>query len=561
LALALGVAHAAEIVHRDLKPSNVLIRPDGTPVLVDLGIVAVGSGPRLTQTGSLIGTPSYMSPDQVRGEELDGRSDIYSLGIILYEMLTGRRPFEAEEPVAVLHKQVYEEPVLVRKRRPELSKATAELVQKCMRKERGERYGTAREVVEGIDEALQAEGATGPNPQATQVLTHLHDSALISRQRVLHVPTVERRRRRTVPIWVIATVVTVVAALALVYLLRQNGDEPGTPVTEVAGVIQAAPTEAITVAANETVEGEIPPLPSPTETPLPTSTQEPTATATPEPLPSRTDIPTPALPILQNKVVFQSNRDGDFEIYVMNSDGFDQIQLTNNAIDDNYPVVSLQGNQVVFESYRDGNWEVYAMNLDGTNQRRLTYSPNSNDRLPTWSPDGNEIAFISDRDGDYDIYIVGAEGSNVRQVTFTDIREGHVSWSVDGRLVYNAGPGDGKTWEIYTIDTNGQNLERLTNNNVSDWAPEWSPDGRMILYLSIVGSNDPAIFTMNADGSNQRLLYNSEAYEWGADWTADGSRILFTKDDGDFSNLYIMNADGTDVQFLTARGGYPSWAR
>lgn len=85
VALALGVAHKAKVVHRDMKPGNVLVRPDGTPVLVDLGIAVVGGGPKLTQTGSLIGTPHYMSPEQVRGKPLDGR-------FILYLSLIGNDP-------------------------------------------------------------------------------------------------------------------------------------------------------------------------------------------------------------------------------------------------------------------------------------------------------------------------------------------------------------------------------------------------------------------------------------------------------------------------------------
>ena len=144
----------------------------------------------------------------------------------------------------------------------------------------------------------------------------------------------------------------------------------------------------------------------------------------------------------------------------MNSDGRQQRQLTINSADDNYPVVSLDSTQILFESVRDGNWEVYAMNIDGSQQRRLTNAPSSKDLLPTWSQDGQQIAFISNRDGDYEIFIMNADSSNVHQITFNTLREGHISWSADNRLVYNAGTEDSRSWDIYTIDPDGNNQQQ-----------------------------------------------------------------------------------------------------
>ncbi len=314
LALALGVAHDAHIVHRDLKPSNVLIRPDGTPVLVDLGIVAVRGGDKLTQTGSLIGTPSYMSPDQVRGLPLDGRSDLYSLGIILYEMLSGTRPFMAEEPIAVLHKQVYEEHVSLQRRRPDLSPATIKIVDTCLKKDPEERYKNAEELVQAIDQAIQAEGASGPDPRAIQVLTHLHDSSLISRQQFVRVPTEEhypqpyppRSRpqprpqpvpqpsdRRTVPPWVIVTLLVIVAVVALVLGMELFG---GDEVTPIASTVSLPPTDTpppvVAEVVTQTVIIEVPvtttiePTTPPTDTPEPTATGTQPPTNTPEPTPT-----------------------------------------------------------------------------------------------------------------------------------------------------------------------------------------------------------------------------------------------------------------------------------
>ena len=111
VALALAFAHRHGVVHRDIKPSNVLLTEDGMVKVADFGIArAVTNDEDLTQTGAVLGTATYISPEQARGEDLDGRSDVYSLGIVMYEMLTGTAPFLAETPIAVAYKHVTERP-------------------------------------------------------------------------------------------------------------------------------------------------------------------------------------------------------------------------------------------------------------------------------------------------------------------------------------------------------------------------------------------------------------------------------------------------------------------
>ncbi len=564
IADALHAAHQAGIIHRDLKPSNILLHPNGVPVLTDLGIASAESLTRLTQTGNIMGTPFYMSPEQASGKPLDGRSDIYSLGVILYELLAGNTPFQADSPLAVLHQHVYEEPPPLAHIRTDLTETTYRLVDNCLHKDPAQRVPDSATLVANVEQALVAEGdsgafhlpQTGPqtvyqqHTRRSELLRPLPPATPSSKTELLED---DSGKFAAVPRWVFVMVPALIGLLILYFVWQRP-----SPPTATAGDT-AVPAQIVEDVSTATPEATLVPV-GPEETEEPAAEAIEAETAVPTAPPTATLPPTDTAVPLQNKIIFQSDRDGDFDIYIMNADGSNQINLTNNSAEDNYPVVSLDGSRVLFESNRDGNWEVYVMNSDGSDQRRLTNTPTSDDRLPTWSPDGQQVAFISDEDGDYEIFIMNADGTNRRQLTFNQMREGHMSWSVNDQLVYNAGPTGSSSWEIYTMDADGQNQRQLTDNSISDWAPEWSPDGRFILYLSLIGT-DPAIFIMNADGSNSQLLYNSPNYDWGADWTADGSHIIFTQDQANTGVIYMMNADGSNVRKITERGSYPSWVR
>jgi len=154
---------------------------------------------------------------------------------------------------------------------------------------------------------------------------------------------------------------------------------------------------------------------------------------------------------LESKIAFQSNRDGRYQIYVMNADGTEQTRLTINSSNDSEPSWSPDGQKIAFVSQRDGNREIYVMNADGTGQTRLTTNPGRDDN-PSWSPDGKKIVFQSYRD---------------------------------------------VNWEIYVINADGTGLTRLTNNIAEDYAPSWSPDGQKITFESLRDWQNIEIYVMN----------------------------------------------------------------
>jgi eukaryotic-like serine/threonine-protein kinase len=179
LARALGAAHERHIVHRDVKPQNVLLTADGTAKITDFGIARTLTEEGLTLDGRVLGTTDYVSPEQALGQSVTGQSDIYSLGILLYEMLVGRVPFTAETPVAVAMRHVRESVPDVQRLRPDVSAATAAVVDRATAHDLSHRYRDIPALLADLEEALAIEAsrsgqATG---EVTSVLRTLPRSA------------------------------------------------------------------------------------------------------------------------------------------------------------------------------------------------------------------------------------------------------------------------------------------------------------------------------------------------------------------------------------------------
>ncbi len=153
IGMALDYAHQHQLVHRDIKPSNILMRDNGQAKLFDFGIVKAAEGAKLTLTGTTIGTPAYMSPEQSRGGEVDGRSDIYSLGIVAFELITGQVPFQGDT-AAVIYKQIYEPPPLPSTVTSRAKGPLEPVLLKALEKEPANRYQTGAALADAVDKAI-----------------------------------------------------------------------------------------------------------------------------------------------------------------------------------------------------------------------------------------------------------------------------------------------------------------------------------------------------------------------------------------------------------------------
>src|SRR3954466_13601013 len=231
IARALGAAHARGIVHRDIKPQNVLIDEEGTAKVTDFGIARSLDDEGLTADGRVLGTTDYVSPEQALGHDGNGQSDIYSLGVVLYEMPTGDVPFHGENQVSVAMKHVREDLPDIQQERPELSATLAAVLDRMTDKNLDDRYGDVPSLVADLEETLAIEAArTGTSTgEATAVIRTL--------------PARARRRlpfRLRYPVSLLAVILLLAVGVAIALLIAHEGAnrvERGTG----AGKVSATP--------------------------------------------------------------------------------------------------------------------------------------------------------------------------------------------------------------------------------------------------------------------------------------------------------------------------------
>ena len=236
VAAALAFAHRHGVVHRDVKPGNVLITPDGDVKVTDFGIArAMNTEESLTQTGAVMGTAAYFSPEQAEGKGVDSRSDIYSLGVVLYEMAVGRPPFTGDSPVAVASKHVRDMPVLPREANPTVPPALEAVIMKAMAKNPDDRYGSAEELRADLLRFADGRPVEAGDPGLTSMMTGVVGATQVvpmTTGRTMAVPAGVvpptsredlERKKRTRNLIIVLVVLLVALAVIAFFLLRSVG--------------------------------------------------------------------------------------------------------------------------------------------------------------------------------------------------------------------------------------------------------------------------------------------------------------------------------------------------
>ncbi len=537
---ALIYAHAHGVLHRDVKTSNILIDNDGNAFLTDFGLARLAySGDSTLSRDMLIGSPQYISPEQAKGEPIDVRSDIYSFGIVLYEMFTGQVPFSGDTPYATIMAHINEPPPSARALNPNMPLAVEMVLHKALAKSREQRYASVSEMITALENAIHgphSKDESAPddsvpiilNPFPVQEAPAQKPSASsLFLPRKLELPAILPRQGVIVGIAALLSLCILAACVTLWSVFQFQGPfafllpspspfsiRIGTPIT--------TPTRS---AFPSTI------VPNPIVLPPATATRAPTASPV-----SPADMP-------RGRVAYSiatGEAPDQHSIWATNANGVGSRLLADTAL---WPAFSPDGRQIAYYRMRESG--IYVAESDGTGAHRVI--PYSDTCCVQWSPDSKRLTYFR---GNLKlgggIFTAEADGSNI-----TEIVQGfNPSWSPDGsRIAYTTCQPNTSTCGLFLFDLKSKTPTILTHDNGAN--PQWSPRGDRLVYQADDGKGHVNVFMVNADGSGIKQMTTGKGNDGQPNWSRDGNFIVWRSDqNGAGWAIFAMRADGSTPRLL-----------
>jgi Tol biopolymer transport system component/predicted Ser/Thr protein kinase len=527
IAKALEAAHAQGVVHRDLKPANVIVTPQGRLKVVDFGLAKLLPRAPLvseastetaavrTAEGSLAGTLAYMSPEQAQGRPIDERSDLFSLGVIVYEMVTGRRPFLGDSLAALLSSILRDEPPPVRTLRPGLPAALDAVLAKALAKPVDERYASASELARDLEQLARSPAAAAARAP--------------------------RGRGRVVV--AVATLVLVAAAGFLWYRGRPRAQRPlRVRLLSTFPGSHRAPSlspDGKMVAFVDTARG------------VPQIWLKYLGEGEPVQVTSG-DVPAgrPRFSPRGDQILFERRRAGIWSVPPLGGTARRIVEAGTCA--SFFP----DGDRIVF----DKGTELWTARLDGSDAREVTGVQENFfsfyvQHCASVSPDGRSLAYFQPERGPHgDVWLIPAAGGEPRRLTHDVVPAGNPVFSRDGASVIFSSPRAGSR-TLWRVALAGGIPEPVTTGAGEDDEPDLSGDGTKLVYTNSRHSFSLKV-TDSASGAQREVLERRGLVN-GAVFSPDGKRLAFFAWTDEFEQIFVVGADGSGLRQIT-RAGAPS---
>jgi len=556
IAEGLDYAHQQGIVHRDIKPSNILLDERDNAYLTDFGIAKMlGPATHVTSEG-VVGTPHYMSPERCRGKSATPASDIYSLGAILFELVTGQPPFDADTPLAVMYMHVREPVPSAREIDPYLPAAVDDVIARAMAKDPEDRYPTAVDLAADFKEAVAGSIRTEPPPAPPAPLARKETprSGALAKPRPKP-PSMRWLRSIILPIGVFALII-----LGLAFWPQISGWLQG--VLPIAVSSATTPPDGESTPPGEESTPEIPTVAVAGDENPPTATSRPSPTGTAEPtsddsLPATFDLDiTPGPQTGPGRLAFFTlGESAESEIVLIDADGTNRRALTDNQVYDGEPDWSPDGQYLAFESMQAGNSDIYIAPvgsgpLASDDLRQIT-SGTEPDRHPDWSPDGSLIAYESGSGDRSEIVVVQVDGEMHNRLTLNDYADRAPQFSPDGTQIVFMTNQRG-VWEIALMDYSGGQVAEIFDCPAADCRfPAWSPDGRFLAYNTLSDDGEAGSIWVLEVSSGRSMPLVEEGENGRPAWSGDGLSLFFNRTEDDTTDLYCLDLQSRTVTRLT----------